>query len=57
MAVNPSIPDSPDLTFGVFADPQYCDCQPDTELNRYFRKAAEKLKRCISHLKSCLTIP
>ena len=38
------------LTFGVFADPQYCDCEPDTELNRYFRKTAVKLEKCISHL-------
>lgn len=33
------------VKFGVFADPQYCDCE--TTLNRYYKKAADKLKSCI----------
>ena len=37
------------LTFGAFADPQYCDKEPDTGLNRYFRKAADKMHACINH--------
>ncbi len=37
------------IHFGVFTDVHYCDCEPDTELNRYYRKASEKLEACISH--------
>jgi predicted phosphodiesterase len=41
--------DNPDLKFGVFADPQFCDCKPDLELNRFFKNSASKLEKCVDH--------
>lgn len=34
------------VSFGVFADCQYCDCDP--AINRYYRKAADRLENCIA---------
>lgn len=35
-------PEAP-ITFGVIADAQYCNCDPNLDLDRYYRSAPEKL--------------
>ncbi|MBP8959916.1 MAG: metallophosphoesterase [Bacteroidales bacterium] len=57
---NPDYQDKPDLldsgqeqkplfSFGVFADAQYCDCEPSG--SRYFRSSLEKLKEALTSIK------
>lgn len=36
--------------FGVIADVQYCDCEPATAMNRYYRRSPDKLSDCLSTL-------
>lgn len=39
----------PLFSFGVFADAQYCDCEPSG--SRYFRSSLEKLKEALTSIK------
>ena len=40
----------PQFSFGVIADVQYCDCEPSTAMNRYYRRAADKLDDAVATL-------
>ncbi len=42
--------DQPQFSFGVIADVQYCDCEPATAMNRYFRRSTDKLKEALATL-------
>ena len=42
--------DQPQLSFGVIADVQYCDCEPATAMNRYFRQSPDKLREALATL-------
>ena len=41
---------NPLFRFGVIADVQYCDCEPSTAMNRYYRRSANKLSDCLTAL-------
>lgn len=40
--------EKPLIRFGLFADAQYADCEPN--INRYYRKSIPKLEECINDL-------
>ncbi len=44
------MPDQPLFRFGVIADVQYCDCEPATAMNRYYRRSVDKLSDCLATL-------
>ena len=39
----------PRLKLGIIADPQYADLDPNTRLNRYFRRSLPKLREAVAH--------
>lgn len=41
--------DTPRLRLGIIADPQYGDLDPNTRLNRYFRRSLPKLREAVTH--------
>lgn len=45
-----AMPDQPLFRFGVIADVQYCNCEPATAMNRYYRRSADKLSDCLATL-------
>ncbi len=36
------------VKIGVFADCQYCDCDPNAGMNRYYRNSLKKMEDCIA---------
>lgn len=44
----PALASGKPLRFGVVADPQYADADPNLQLNRYFRATPDKLREALS---------
>ena len=42
------LPAQEPVKLGVFADCQYCDCDPNTGMNRYYRNSLQKMEDCIT---------
>ncbi len=43
-----SLPAQESVKIGAFADCQYCDCDPNTGMNRYYRNSLKKMEDCIA---------
>jgi 3',5'-cyclic AMP phosphodiesterase CpdA len=48
-AYSASMTDQPIIRFGVIADPQYADLEPNLSLDRYFRESLGKLEQALAH--------
>ena len=44
-----AVSDTVQFTFGVVADAQHCDCEPNVESNRYYRRSPRRLKAAVQH--------
>jgi manganese-dependent ADP-ribose/CDP-alcohol diphosphatase len=44
--------ETPEFSFGVIADVQYCDCDSNLQVDRHYRASLQKLEECVQDLKT-----